>query len=98
MNRILIVPRFVPFAETPIDDIYADGTPYKGADKLKGKVCLTTGGDSGALFSSRFRRRVSRFRLHLGSWTGIGRAFAILAAIEGAEQYVLLLSSRDFEF
>ncbi|GAA5907542.1 uncharacterized protein JCM6883_001239 [Sporobolomyces salmoneus] len=58
--------------ETPIDDIYADGTPYRGADKLKGKVCLTTGGDS-----------------------GIGRAFAILAAIEGAENAIVYLPQEE---
>ncbi|GAA5933429.1 uncharacterized protein JCM15063_001311 [Sporobolomyces koalae] len=58
--------------ETPIDDVYADGTPYKGADKLKGKVCLTTGGDS-----------------------GIGRAFAILAAIEGAENAIVYLPKEE---
>ncbi|GAA6019146.1 hypothetical protein JCM11491_002863 [Sporobolomyces phaffii] len=58
--------------ETPIDDIYPDGTPYRGADKLKGKVCLTTGGDS-----------------------GIGRAFAILAAIEGAEHAIVYLAKEE---
>ncbi|GAA5985715.1 hypothetical protein JCM5350_007467 [Sporobolomyces pararoseus] len=58
--------------ETPIDDIYADGTPYKAADKLKGKVCLTTGGDS-----------------------GIGRAFVILAAMEGAENAIVYLPQEE---
>ncbi|GAA5960827.1 hypothetical protein JCM3765_000830 [Sporobolomyces pararoseus] len=58
--------------ETPIDDVYADGTPYKAADKLKGKVCLTTGGDS-----------------------GIGRAFVILAAMEGAENAIVYLPQEE---
>lgn len=31
----------------PIDDIYADGKPYKGADKLVGKNAWISGGDSG---------------------------------------------------
>lgn len=58
--------------ETPIDDIYADGTPYKGADKLKGRVVLTTGGDS-----------------------GIGRAFTILATLEGAEAAIVYLPQEE---
>jgi len=58
--------------ETPIDDVYADGTPYKAADKLMGKVILTTGGDS-----------------------GIGRAFVILAAMEGAENAIVYLPKEE---
>ena len=31
----------------PINDITADGKPYKAAGKLEGKAALITGGDSG---------------------------------------------------
>ena len=31
----------------PVDDVTADGKPYKAAQKLDGKVALLTGGDSG---------------------------------------------------
>ncbi|GAA6064559.1 hypothetical protein JCM10212_006205 [Sporobolomyces blumeae] len=58
--------------EKPIDDVYPDGTPYKGADKLKGKVVLTTGGDS-----------------------GIGRAFTILATMEGADAAIVYLPKEE---
>ncbi|GAA5824994.1 hypothetical protein JCM11251_006056 [Rhodosporidiobolus azoricus] len=34
-------------AETAVDDVYEDGTPYVGTGKLEGKVMLITGGDSG---------------------------------------------------
>lgn len=46
----------------PIDDITADGKPYKAAGKLEGRTAIITGADS-----------------------GIGRATAILFALEGAE-------------
>lgn len=32
---------------TPIDDITADGKPYKAAGKLEGRVAIVTGADSG---------------------------------------------------
>ena len=54
-----------------LNDIYVDGTPYKPAGKLEGKVALTTGGDS-----------------------GIGRAFVVLAALEGADRYVVTTHER----
>lgn len=53
------------YTAEPLNDVYFDGTPYKAAGKLEGKVALTTGGDS-----------------------GIGRAFVVLAALEGADRYV----------
>ena len=46
----------------PVDDVTADGVPYKAAGKLQGKAALVTGADS-----------------------GIGRAVAILFALEGAD-------------
>ncbi|GAA6015843.1 hypothetical protein JCM10207_008815 [Rhodosporidiobolus poonsookiae] len=55
-----------------IDDVYADGKPYKGSGKLEGKVLLITGGDS-----------------------GIGRATAILAAIEGAKGVTLVYLAEE---
>ncbi|GAA5872035.1 hypothetical protein JCM1840_004776 [Sporobolomyces johnsonii] len=61
-----------PMPENPIDDVYPDGSPYKPADKLKGKVALTTGGDS-----------------------GIGRAFTILASMEGAETAIVYLPEEE---
>jgi len=58
-------------ADTPVDDVLANGTPYKPVGKFEGRVWLITGGDS-----------------------GIGRATAILAALEGANVCVpLSLSS-----
>jgi hypothetical protein len=32
---------------TPVDDITADGKPYKAAGKLEGKTAVITAGDSG---------------------------------------------------
>lgn len=32
---------------TPIDDVTADGKPYKAAGKLEGRVAIVTGADSG---------------------------------------------------
>lgn len=49
----------------PIDDVTADGKPYKAAGKLEGKNAVITGADS-----------------------GIGRATAILYALEGASLYL----------
>ena len=46
----------------PVDDMTADGKPYKPAGKLDGMAALITGADS-----------------------GIGRAVAILFALEGAD-------------
>ncbi|EEB93036.1 hypothetical protein MPER_08367, partial [Moniliophthora perniciosa FA553] len=34
------------FERKPIDDIYANGKPYKGSGKLEGKVAWISGGDS----------------------------------------------------
>jgi hypothetical protein len=36
-----------PLNPAPLDDVLADGTKYKPADKLKGKKAVVTGGDSG---------------------------------------------------
>ncbi|KIK65667.1 hypothetical protein GYMLUDRAFT_258380 [Collybiopsis luxurians FD-317 M1] len=54
----------------PVDDIYANGKPYKGNGKLEGKTAWISGGDS-----------------------GIGRATAILFALEGAD--VTLVYKED---
>ncbi|KZV76200.1 NAD-P-binding protein [Peniophora sp. CONT] len=56
----------------PLNDVYFDGTPYKPAGKLEGKVALTTGGDS-----------------------GIGRAFVVLAALEGADSAIVYLPAEQ---
>ncbi|GAA5999574.1 uncharacterized protein JCM10292_004239 [Rhodotorula paludigena] len=58
--------------DTPIDDILADGTPYKPVGKFQGRVWLITGGDS-----------------------GIGRATAILAALEGANISIAYLPGEQ---
>lgn len=64
--------RTVTRVDKPIDDILADGTPYKPAGKFEGRVWLITGGDS-----------------------GIGRATAILAALEGANVSIVYLSKEQ---
>jgi len=46
----------------PVDDVTADGKPYKAAGKFEGKSVIVTGADS-----------------------GIGRAIALLYALEGAD-------------
>ncbi|KAI0027248.1 NAD(P)-binding protein [Vararia minispora EC-137] len=61
-----------PMKDTPLNDVYADGTPYKGSGRLEGKVTLVTGGDS-----------------------GIGRAFVVLAAIEGADSTIVYLPKEQ---
>jgi len=66
------IERTVTRADKPIDDILADGTPYKPAGKFEGRVWLITGGDS-----------------------GIGRATAILAALEGANVSIVYLSKEQ---
>ncbi|BGP49564.1 hypothetical protein JCM10450v2_005458 [Rhodotorula kratochvilovae] len=58
--------------DKPVDDILADGSPYKPVGKFEGKVWLITGGDS-----------------------GIGRATAILAALEGANVSIVYLSEEQ---
>lgn len=56
----------------PIDDIYPNGKPYKGAAKLEGKVAWISGGDS-----------------------GIGRATAILFALEGADMTIIFKEGEE---
>ncbi|KAJ4501370.1 NAD(P)-binding protein [Lentinula lateritia] len=56
----------------PIDDVYANGKPYKGSRKLEGKVAWISGGDS-----------------------GIGRATAILFALEGADMTIVFKDGEE---
>ncbi|KZT30908.1 NAD(P)-binding protein [Neolentinus lepideus HHB14362 ss-1] len=58
----------------PLDDVTADGKPYKAANKLEGKAALITGADS-----------------------GIGRAIAILYALEGADLTLTYLPQEEKE-
>ncbi|KPV74325.1 uncharacterized protein RHOBADRAFT_65203 [Rhodotorula graminis WP1] len=58
--------------DTLVDDVLANGTPYKPVGKFEGRVWLITGGDS-----------------------GIGRATAILAALEGANVSIVYLSAEQ---
>ncbi|ESK95688.1 short-chain dehydrogenase reductase family [Moniliophthora roreri MCA 2997] len=60
------------FELKPIDDIYANGKPYKGSGKLEGKVAWISGGDS-----------------------GIGRATAILFALEGADSTIVYVGKEQ---
>lgn len=77
---------------TPIDDIYANGKPYKGADKLVGKSAWISGGDSG------IGKQASSHIVLVCTGSNIaftGRATAILFAIEGAEVAISYLPSEQ---
>jgi len=56
----------------PVNDVTADGKPYKAAGKLEGKSAIVTGGDS-----------------------GIGRATAILFALEGADLSIVYKAEEE---
>ncbi|EIN13947.1 NAD(P)-binding protein [Punctularia strigosozonata HHB-11173 SS5] len=58
----------------PLDDITADGKPYKASGKLEGRTALITGADS-----------------------GIGRAIALLFALEGAQMTIAYTPQEEKE-
>lgn len=63
----------------PIDDITADGKPYKAAEKLAGKKALITGADSG------IGRAVAILFGELSDAVDIDQMLIIRAALEGAD-------------
>ena len=64
-----------------------------GTGKMKGKVALLTGADSGWCFVSSHRVLTVRTCIDFVSHPGIGRAVALAFAREGAGKYTFLLLS-----
>lgn len=64
----------------PLNDVTADGKPYKAANKLEGQSAIVTGGDSGIGLATALLFGGSMYACHIISWR-----LKICPALEGAD-------------